>query len=60
MLKFYFNPVTYAVIFMLLLEYPFVFRQATGDKVMSDMLNFQKKILLFFLYNFRKFFHKNL
>jgi hypothetical protein len=42
MLKFYFNPVTYDVIFMLLLEYLFVFRQATGDKVMSDMLNFQK------------------
>jgi hypothetical protein len=60
MLKFYFNPVTYAVIFMLLLEYPFVFRQATGDKVMSDMLNFQKVFLFFFLYNFGKFLHKNL
>jgi len=31
MLKSYFNPVTYDVMFMLLLEYPFVFRQATGQ-----------------------------
>jgi hypothetical protein len=53
MLKFYFNPVTYAVIFMLLLEYPFVFRQATGDKVMSDMLNFQKVFFILFFIQFR-------